>query len=218
MIPELNLIQASILFVISLAFLAAGTWLKRVGNAEAKNRIRLMWLALRGEDYTQPRMDPGEGWVFNQFEEPAHAEDPVLALLVRSSRAEARWYALHTLLNRWQNERHERLPINQDQELDRFLRQQFRSATDEAREAIEARAELTTVEDADSMQWKYVIEDPATGYRQEITMSERDLIRHGPGTETLPPAVQNRLDRFGDQLLHQIETEADLEPRMSGVA
>lgn len=57
MIPELNLIQASILFVVSLAFLAAGTWLNRVGNREAKKRFRLMWLALRGRDYTQPRMD-----------------------------------------------------------------------------------------------------------------------------------------------------------------
>ena len=87
-----------------------------------------------------------------------------------------------------------------------------RQATEEAKEQIRSRIQMNHFTDEDGMVEKWIIEDPATDYRVKVQMSARDLVRHEPRPGgDLPPAVQQRIDSFPDQLLREVEQRTDTQ-------
>ena len=211
------LILGAYLAVIGL-YLAAYHGLDHlIGWDEIGKRWKLIRLAATGNDYRQPRFQPG-GMDFRTWDSPANAEDPITAILVRSSEAERQWYALHHLLDQWERQwKHEMvLQPKEEQAISRFLFDKFRQAQAEAEDQIQARMELHTHRDEDDMASRYIIEDPSIGYRQQVQMADVDLIRMEPkpGGE-LPPPVQQRIENFPQHVLREVEGRSDtLEPRV----
>lgn len=186
-----------------------------IGWDEIGKRWKLIRLAATGNDYRQPRMDPGM-FTHQSFDAPGSADDPVLAILVRSSEAERRWYALHYLLDRWETTgRHQRVMSPEEERiLDRYLHQQFRQATEEASDEIQKRIQIHTHRDSDEMAERYIIEDPSTGYKVRVQMADVDLIRFDADGH-FPPPVQQRIDTFPNALLRDMEARSDtLENRV----
>lgn len=186
-----------------------------VGWEEIGKRWKLVKMAATGNDYRMPTFDPGTVR-HQEFPHPSVADDPITAILVRSSEAERRWYALHHLLDYWEQDLKHRRTMRADEEkmLDQFLHRQFRKAQDEASHRIQARIELKRRRDSDNMVTTYIIEDPSTGVQQRIQMSDRDLIRFDDHQD-LPPAVQQRIDSFPQWMLGEVEQRSDtLETRV----
>lgn len=206
------------LIIIALAILA--TVLLGVGAAyvvqhrrELKKRARLMWLAARGPDYRMPDLDPGS-LTYQEFPAPGSADDPLTAILVRSSEAERRWYALRILIDQWKNDWMPNMALQQreEQAIDRFLESKYRAAKSDAMEQIRSRWKITTYTEDDGFATRYIIEDPATGYKTQIQMSERDLIRFEPDPDgDLPPPVKHRTDAFPSGLLRDVENRMAVE-------
>ncbi|AGM11314.1 hypothetical protein HHTV1_60 [Haloarcula hispanica tailed virus 1] len=184
-----------------------------IGISELKKRSSLIWMAARGKDYRVPDFHD-MGVTHQEFDHPSQAEDPITAILVRSSEAERRWYSLHHLIDQWETEgKHQRMMQPQEERaIHDFLRQQHRQAIEEAKEQIRSRMELTHFTDEDGMAEKFIIQDPATDYRVQIRMSARDLVRHEPRPGgDLPPSVQQRMDSFPDQVLREVEQRSDTQ-------
>jgi len=205
------LVLAAFLAFVGLVILGNHIWKRSDG--EVRKRFSLMWMAARGKDYRIPDFDPG--MVSTQsWDHPGSADDPITAILVRSSEAERRWYALHHLLDRWESEgKHQRMMQPQEERaIHDFLRQQHRQATEEAKEQIRSRIQMKNFTDDGGMVERWIIEDPATDYRVKVQMSARDLVRHEPRPGgDLPPAVQQRIDSFPDQLLREVEQRTDTQ-------
>jgi hypothetical protein len=205
----------SYLILVGLLILGNHIWQRDGG--EVRKRLNLMWLAAQGKDYRIPDFDPG--MVSTQsWDHPADADDPITAILVRSSEAERRWYALHHLLDRWETELKHQMVLQPDAErvISRFLFDQYREVQQEAADQIHARIELNHFTTENGVNRKYLIEDPATEYRQHVRMAERDLIRFEPthGGD-LPPPVQQRIENFPNELMREVEQRSDtLEPRV----
>lgn len=212
--PTLLILGAYLLVVF--LYLAAYHGLDHlIGWDEIGKRWKLIRLAATGNDYRLPDLDPGM-FTHQSFDEPGTADDPVTAILVRSSEAERRWYALHHLVDQWEDRgKHQRV-MQPDEEriLDRWLHQQFREATEEARDEIQARIQMHTHRDSDEMAERYIIEDPSTGYKQRVQMADVDLVRFDADGH-FPPPVQQRIDSFPQHVLREVEQRSEtLEPRV----
>jgi hypothetical protein len=212
--PTLLVLVAYLLLV---ALVILGNYIWNRDDGEVRKRFTLMWMAARGKDYRIPDFDPGV-ITYQEFDHPCQAQDPITAILVRSSEAERRWYALHHLLDRWETELKHQMVLQPDaeREISRFLFDQYREAQQEAADQIQARIELNHFTTENGVNRKYLIEDPATEYRQHVQMAERDLIRFEPTPGgNLPPPVQQRIENFPNELMREVEQRSDtLEPRV----
>jgi hypothetical protein len=199
------------LLLVGLVILGGYIWHRDDG--EVRKRLNLMWMAAQGKDYRIPDFDPGMV-TYQEHPAPGQADDPITAILVRSSEAERRWYALNHLLDRWESKgKHQRMmQPREEQAIHEFLRDQHRQAIEEAKEAIRSRIEMRQFSDEEGMAERFIIEDPATDYKVQVQMSHRDLIRYEPkpGGE-LPPPVQQRMESFPDQLLREVEQRSDTQ-------
>ena len=210
------------LFVLALYLLVIGLYLAAyhgleylIGWDELGKRWKLIRLAATGNDYRQPRMDPGM-YSTRSWDTPSQADDPITAILVRASEAERQWYALHHLLDRWEQQwKHEMmLQPQEEQAISRFLFDKYREAQREASDQIQARMQMRTHRDEDGMATRYIIEDQATGYQQRVQMADVDLIRFDESHE-FPPPVQQRIDSFPQHVLREVEQRSEtLEPRV----
>ena len=205
------------LYLAFVGLLILGNWLWQRADGELRKRLNLMWLAATGNDYTQPQFDPGM-FSTSSFDAPGQAEDPITAILVRSSEAERQWYALHHLLDRWEQHWKHQMMLQPQEEraISRFLVDKYREAQQEAADQIQQRIQMHHHTADDGMAERYIIEDPATEYRQQIQMSHRDLVRFEPEPGgRLPPAVQQRIDSFPQHVLREVEQRSDtLEARV----
>lgn len=214
----MNLEPTALVILIYLGILAiviGGHWLldHTIGIEELKNRSSLIWMAARGKDYRVPDFDPGVT-TYQEFDHPSQDEDPITAMLVRSSEAERQWYALHYFLDRWEHtEKHRRvMDPREEQAIHEFLRNQHQQAAEGAKEAIRSRMEISHHTDEDGMADRYIIRDPATDYRVRVQMAHRDLVRFDPQPGgDLPPPVQQRIDSFPDQVLREVEQRSDTQ-------
>lgn len=209
------LILGAYLAVIGL-YLAAYHGLEYlIGWDEIGKRWKLIRLAATGNDYRIPDFDPGTV-MHQEFPHPGQADDPITAILVRSSEAERQWYALHYLLDQWEQQWKHQMMLQPDEEraISRFLFDKFREAQAEASDQIQARIEMKRHRDEDGMATMYIIEDPSTGYQQRVQMADVDLIRMDDHHE-LPPAVQQRIDSFPQAMMREVEQRSEtLEPRV----
>lgn len=206
------------LIIIALAILA--TVLLGVGAAyvvqhrrELKKRARLMWLAARGRDYRMPNLDPGM-ISHSTHPDPSRADDPLTAILVRSSEAERRWYALRYLIDQWRSDWMPNMALQhrEEQAIDRLLESKYRQAKSDAMGQIADRAEIHSYTADEGFAERYIIEDPTTGFKTQMQMSDRDLIRFEPDPDgDLPPPVRQRTEAFPSTLLRDVEDRMDVE-------
>lgn len=184
-----------------------------IGSEELKQRFTLAWLAIRGKDYRIPDFDPGMV-VHQDFPDPGQADDPITAILVRASEAERQWYALHHLIDQWETRgKHQQVLQPQEERfIHDFLHRQYREATEEAKESIRSRMQMRNFTTEEGMAERYIIEDPATGYRVKVQMAGRDVIRFDPRPGgDLPPPVEQRMQNFPQQVLREVEERSDTQ-------
>lgn len=208
---------AILAYLLLVGLLILGNHIWNRDGGEVRKRLNLMWMAARGKDYRIPDFDPGM-ITHREHPAPGQADDPITAILVRSSEAERRWYALHHLLDRFETANYHQQfgPLRDEQVVGRWLQQQYREAQQEAADQIQQRIRMHQHSDEDGLAERFIIEDPATEYRQQIQMAHRDLIRYEPTPGgDLPPPVQQRIENFPDALMREVEQRSEtLEPRV----
>lgn len=179
------MIQVIIGYFVVLAIIIGLEYLWLTGDL--RERLNLMWLAAKGEDYSRPSMPMGGALTEYKMQPPHQAENPVEAYLLLASEAERKYWALTHIVDDIEH-----------YELERFVHEEIRRSRNEAKEAIMARAEMTVFEEG--MNTKVRLTDPQTKMKMQGKITAQQMIRQND-------PEQRYVERFPEMILQEVTDE-----------